>query len=68
MSNVLSWLRPYLHPRAQPAPPVALSEDEKDFLSERAAIIEVDAGLPREQAERLAWQCLARLRTLGEAP
>lgn len=31
-----------------------LTEDEYDYFSERAAIYEFDAGLPRHQAEALA--------------
>ena len=29
-----------------------------DWVEERAAILEYDAGLPREEAERQAWEML----------
>ena len=65
---MIPWLEPYMRRTNRAVKPAPLSEDEKDFLSERAAIIEIDAGLPREEAERLAWQCLLKLRKIGESP
>ena len=35
-----------------------LSELERDMFEERAAIIEIDGGLDREEAERIALQCI----------
>lgn len=32
-----------------------MTEAEKEAYEERAAIIEFDAGVPRKQAEALAW-------------
>ena len=37
--------------------------DLLEAFEERAALIEYDGGLPRVEAERLAWACL-----LGEVP
>ena len=38
----------------QPAKPRDMTQVE--FYEERAAIMEYDGGLPREEAERLAWK------------
>lgn len=35
-----------------------LSEADREEFEERAAILEYDALLPREEAERLAWQAI----------
>ncbi|MCK8786743.1 hypothetical protein M0638_20435 [Roseomonas sp. NAR14] len=35
--------------------PGTLQADLRDAFEERAAILEFDAGLPRAEAERLAW-------------
>jgi len=35
-----------------------LPDDQRADIEERAAIMEYDGGLPREEAERLAWQSL----------
>ena len=32
------------------------SEEDRDAYEERAAIIEFDTGLPRDEAERQAWR------------
>lgn len=44
-----------------------LTELERDMFEERAAIIEFDGGLDREEAERIALQCIwaARLQSHG---
>lgn len=39
-----------------------MTEDEKDYFEERAAIMEFDGGLSREQAERAAMKLLERKR------
>lgn len=33
----------------------SLDEDAREFFEERAGILEYEAGYPRPQAERLAW-------------
>ena len=46
-------------------PAVELTADEKEMFEERAAIIEVDGGLTREEAEEQAKDCLARRKSLS---
>jgi len=41
--------------------------DEKERFDERAGIYEFDAGLPREQAELLAWQEILQKRDAARA-
>jgi hypothetical protein len=36
-----------------------LAEEQRDEFEERAAIMEYDGGLPREDAEREAWTIVA---------
>jgi hypothetical protein len=47
---------------AQPNRP-KLTEYERECLIERAAIIEFDGNMPRDEAERLAWRDLDRQKT-----
>jgi hypothetical protein len=42
------------------------ADDWQAAFDERAAILEFDGGLPREDAERLAREEIERLRTGGE--
>jgi len=39
-----------------------LNMDEHEYFEERAAIMEYDGGLNREEAERLALECLEKRR------
>lgn len=47
-------------PGRNPRP--TLSEDEREAFEERAAILEFDAGMTREEAETLALEAVIRLR------
>lgn len=47
-------------PGRNPRP--ALTEDEREAFEERAAILEYDAGMTRDQAERLALEAVIRRR------
>lgn len=38
---------------------IFLSDDEKEWLSERSAILEYEAGMPREEAEKAAYRMTA---------
>ena len=35
-----------------------MSDEARELFEERAAIMEYDGHMPREEAERLAWKCV----------
>ncbi len=37
-----------------------MTESQREAWEERAAIAEYDGGLSREEAERLAWECMEK--------
>ncbi len=43
-----------------------MNQADKEWLQERAAIMEYDGGLSREKAQEQAYRCLDKLKRMGD--